>query len=157
MKFNTKTRYGLRAMLEIAREYHAGGILQKDIASRQEISNKYLDHIIFSLKVAGLITNVKGKKSGYILSRPASEITILDIHKAFEPGICVIDCLMMNYQCERENICSAKQFWSELNKIIADYFRSTTLEELLIKQVELEKQGGGDILKEENQAIYPDR
>ncbi|MFW5754857.1 MAG: RrF2 family transcriptional regulator [Marinilabiliaceae bacterium] len=148
MKFNTKTRYGLRAMLEIARDSNARGILQKEIASRQGISNKYLDHIIYSLKEAGLITNVKGKKSGYILSRPASDITILDIHNAFERGICVIDCLMLNYHCERENICSARQFWSGLNKVVADYFRSTTLEDLFNQQLELEKQGGGDILKE---------
>ncbi|WP_010662496.1 RrF2 family transcriptional regulator [Marinilabilia salmonicolor] len=139
MKFNTKTRYGLRAMVEIARETNNNGIFQKDISERQDISNKYLDHIIYALKVSGLITNVKGKKSGYILTRPAHEITILDINNAFEPGICVIDCIMMNYKCERENACSAKNFWSGLNSIITDYFQSNTLANLLEEQIELDE------------------
>lgn len=139
MKFNTKTRYGLRAMVEIARETNNNGIFQKDISERQDISNKYLDHIIYALKVSGLIANVKGKKSGYILTRPADQITILDINNAFEPGICVIDCIMMNYKCERENACSAKNFWTGLNNIITNYFQSTTLQDLLEQQIELEK------------------
>jgi Rrf2 family protein len=138
LKFNTKTRYGLRAMIEIARETNNSGIFQKDISERQQISNKYLDHIIYALKVAGLITNVKGKKSGYILARPAKEITVLDISNAFEPGICIIDCIMANYECERENVCSAKNFWTGLNDLISDYFKSTTLLDLLKQQVELE-------------------
>ncbi len=142
MKFNTKTRYGLRAMIEIARESNANGILQREIADRQNLSNKYLDHIIFSLKVKGLITNVKGKKSGYILTRPASEITILDIHNAFEPGICIIDCLTLNYQCDREDNCSARNFWEGLNEMIKNYFKSHTLQDLYDQQVELEKQTG---------------
>ncbi len=139
MKFNTKTRYGLRAMMEIARETDNDGIFQKDIAERQDISNKYLDHIIYGLKVAGLISNVRGKKSGYILTRPAKEITILDINNAFEPGICVIDCIAMNYKCERENSCSAKNFWTGLNDMIINYFKSTTLQNLLEQQIELEE------------------
>jgi len=142
LKFNTKTRYGLRAMIEIARESNANGILQREIADRQNLSNKYLDHIIFSLKVKGLITNVKGKKSGYILTRPASEITILDIHNAFEPGICIIDCLTLNYQCDREDNCSARNFWEGLNEMIKNYFKSHTLQDLYDQQVELEKQTG---------------
>ncbi len=125
-------------MIEIARETNNNGIFQKDIAVRQEISNKYLDHIIYALKVAGLISNVKGKKSGYILTRPAKEITIMDINNAFEPGICIIDCITENYKCERENVCSAKNFWTGLNDIIADYFKENTLQDLLEEQLELE-------------------
>lgn len=138
MKFNTKTRYGLRAMIEIARETDNSGIFQKDISERQQISNKYLDHIIYALKVAGLITNVKGKKSGYILTRRAVEISVLDINNAFEPGICVVDCIMNNYECERENACSAKNFWVGLNDLISNHLKNTTLQNLLSQQIELE-------------------
>ena len=65
MKFNTRIRYGIRAILEIALEESENGVFQKDISERQKISNKYLDNIITALKTAGLIKNVKGKKSGY--------------------------------------------------------------------------------------------
>ncbi len=138
MKFSTRTRYGLRAMTEIARHSPDQGIFQKDIARIQDISNKYLDHIIHALKVAGLISNQKGKKSGYILTRPAAQITILDIHSAFEPGICVIDCLGNNYQCDRKETCSARGFWGTLNKQIIDYFSSVTLQDLVDHKIVLD-------------------
>ena len=125
-------------MIEIARESAEGGIFQKEISGRQNISNKYLDQIIYGLKVAGLITNVRGKKSGYILTRPASEITILDINNAFDRGISIIDCIDVNYKCAREKICSAKLFWEGLNDVIINYLKSTTLEDLLSRQIDME-------------------
>jgi len=138
LKITTKTRYGLRAMMEIARETSNNGIFQKDIATRQKISNKYLDQIILSLKSAGLISNVRGKKSGYVLSKPAQEITLLDIYKAFEPDIQVVDCIAPNYICEKEKYCSAKLFWVGLNNLVTDYFRSFTLTDILSQQIDLE-------------------
>src|SRR5690554_4117050 len=102
MKITTKTRYGLRAMIEIARETNKQGILQKEIARRQDLSNKYLDQIVLGLKLADLIMNVHGKKSGYILARPAEEITLFDIYQAFEPPFHLVDCLAPNYVCRSE-------------------------------------------------------
>jgi len=138
VKFSTKTRYGIRAILEIALHGEAEGIYQKEIAQNQDISYKYLDQIINSLKVAGLVTKAGGRKSGYILTRDPSEITVYDIHNAFEPGICVIDCLALNFSCEREKFCSLKGFWGELNNQIIDYFKSTTIKDLMEEQVKLD-------------------
>ncbi len=121
-------------MIEIARSSQEEGILQKDIATNQGISYKYLDHIIHALKVAGLVCNVRGKKSGYILTRPAEEITAYEIHKAFEAGICVVDCINNGYKCDRRDGCEARGFWGELNNRIYDYFNSVTLQELSEKK-----------------------
>jgi Rrf2 family protein len=131
LKFSTKTRYGIRAMLEISSHDPKNGVLQKDIATNQEISVKYLDHIISALKSAGLINNIKGKKSGYVLTRKPEEISILDIHKAFENGICVIDCMAINAECDRISICKTKKFWKGLNNIVHDYFQNTTLADII--------------------------
>jgi Rrf2 family protein len=131
MKFSTKTRYAIRAMIEIALNSNKDGILQKDIAVRQNISNKYLDIIIHSLKVYGLIHNVKGKKSGYILSREPSEISTYDIHRAFEPGINIIECLQPGFKCERHTICATKIFWLRLNSHIEKFMKENTLSELV--------------------------
>lgn len=125
-------------MIEIARHSPDEGIFQKVIAERQEISNKYLDHIIHGLKVAGLIASVRGKKSGYVLTRPADQITAYDIHNAFEPGICVIDCLNNTYQCDRREGCEAFGFWGALNQQITDYFKSVTLQDLAENKTVLE-------------------
>ncbi len=130
MKFSTKTRYGIRTMLEIALDKEQHGVFQKDIAKNQRLSIKYLDHIIPALKVAGLISNLKGKKSGYILGREPSQISMYDIHKAFEPDVCVVDCLEHKVTCDRMEGCSARHFWVGLNDKIIEYLKSVTLESL---------------------------
>lgn len=131
MKFNTQIRYGMRTMVEIAKTDQQTGILQKDISEKQKISIKYLDHIIHSLKTAGLIVNVKGKKSGYRLTRPASEILTLDIHNAFEPEIAVVECLSEHVNCEMESFCNTQKFWHGLNDLVNEYFTQNTLEDLV--------------------------
>jgi len=134
LKFSTRIRYGIRAMIEIAQDKSGKGVFQKQISENQEISIKYLDHIIHALKTAGLITAVRGKKSGYILTRKPSEISMLDIHNAFEPGICVIDCMSSNFTCDRSNRCAARGFWGRLNNKIMDYFKTVTLQNMVDEQ-----------------------
>ncbi len=138
MKFSTKTRYGIRAILEIAMNAGENGIYQKEIAQNQDISYKYLDQIINALKVAGLVTKAGGRKSGYVLTRKPSDITIYDIHVAFEPGICVIDCVSLDFSCDREKFCSLKGFWGKLNNQIVEYFKSITIKDLMEEQVKLD-------------------
>lgn len=133
MKFSTRTRYGIRAILEIAINENGTGVFQKDIAINQKLSNKYLDHIISSLKIAGLICNVKGKKSGYILTRPPDQITMLDVHNAFEPEICVVECLSGIVKCEMQETCVTQEFWQGLNNRIEDYLKGVSLADLLKK------------------------
>jgi Rrf2 family protein len=137
MKFNTRIRYGIRTMLEIAMYYPDGTVIQKDISRNQEISYKYLDHIINSLRIAGLI--VSKNRDGYSLTRKPSEITMYDILKAFEPNLYVNVCLSDNIECNREEFCAPKVFWEGLNKQVVDYFKSTTLESLMTEQLTLNK------------------
>jgi Rrf2 family protein len=122
-------------MLEIALDKAQKGVMQKDIAVNQDISVKYLDYIIHALKVAGLITNAKGKKSGYVLARDPLSITMYDIHNAFEPGICVVDCLTSDSNCLRGSKCSVRFFWSGLNSVVIDYLKNTTLSDLVFEDI----------------------
>lgn len=124
-------------MLEIALCESENGVLQKHISERQKISVKYLDSIISSLKTAGLITTIKGKKSGYRLTRPPALIRILDIYRAFEPDICIVDCLNSNYVCEMSGSCGVRDFWGGLNSEIASYFEAHTLEDIMKEQLKL--------------------
>ena len=143
MKFSTKTRYGIRAVLEIALNDSENGIYQKEISKNQNISYKYLDQILSALKATGMVTKASGRKSGYVLTRKPSEITVYDIHNAFEPGICVIDCVAVNFSCDRENNCALKGFWGDLNNQIIDYFKSTTIQDLMKKQTNLDDNMAG--------------
>ncbi len=138
MKISTRTRYGVRTMIEIAHGAPDRGVFQKDIASNQNLSVKYLDHIIQALKTARLISTARGKKSGYVLTRKPSEITVFDIHRAFEPGICLVDCVEGNYNCTMSDGCQARGFWGQLNNLIISYFKSVTLEDLMNGKVSLE-------------------
>ena len=139
MKIITKIRYGLRTMLELCCEENKNGILQKDIAKNQQLSEKYLDPIISALKTKGLIINVAGKKSGYILNKPKDEITLFDIFNSFENGPEIVPCMNKHNICVRSENCTAKGCWTELNDIIANYMKNMTLEELCQKYCENEK------------------
>ncbi|MDA3954734.1 MAG: Rrf2 family transcriptional regulator [Bacteroidales bacterium] len=137
MQFNTRVRYGLRAMMELALNTKTGKPLyQKDIAKNQIISNKYLDQIIAALKAAGLINNSGGKKSGYILSRKPEEIRIYDIFRAFEPELSIVGCLSNNLECERNNSCAGQDFYYGLNKILIEYMHQHTLKNLSDNQIQ---------------------
>lgn len=131
MKFRTTTRYGIRALAEIGKADPDKGILQKDIAEIQHLSVGYLDRIISELKQAGLIKNIKGKKSGYRLAKDPAEISMLEIHLAFEPEIAVIDCLTSEFNCSMKELCSSRTFWEGLNKVIVDYFSCYTLDDIV--------------------------
>jgi Rrf2 family protein len=134
LKIGTRTRYGLRAILEIARTGHTGGVLQKDISLSQSLSNKYLDHIIHGLKSSGLIVNIKGKKSGYRLNRKPEDITLLDVHNALEREIFIVECLEPVCNCDRSENCPAYEVWGDLNKIIIAYLKNITLADMLHKK-----------------------
>lgn len=121
-------------MVEIAKADPKTVIFQKNISKNHKLSIKYLDHIIQALKTAGLIVNVKGKKSGYRLTRSASEITMYQIHTAFEAEIAVVECLSQHVTCEMEKICYTNPFWKGLNKIVVDYFTNATLQDLIDKR-----------------------
>ena len=130
MKINTRVRYGLRTMIEIAKANGTSGVLQKDIASNQNISVKYLDNIIAALKVAGLITTVKGKGSGYRLTKNSGEITFLEIYTAFEPVI-IVDCLNNDILCKKSCGCVARDFWDEFRHEIEHIMINKTLDQII--------------------------
>ncbi|MCF6342902.1 MAG: Rrf2 family transcriptional regulator [Bacteroidales bacterium] len=131
MKIHTKVRYGLRAMIEISSHDNTGGILQKDIAEAQEIPLRYLDIIITGLKQAGLLINFSGRRSGYVLSRPASEISVYDVYRAFEPELNLVGCLSEGIKCNRLSDCPAKDYWFDLNTEIKKSMESSKLDQII--------------------------
>ena len=130
MKLSTKGRYGTRAMIDIALYRESGSTLLKDIASRQGISLKYLDHILSSLRKAGLIKNVRGKGGGYSLTRPAEQITLCDIIEAVEGTLSPVECVDNPEYCKKISTCSAHDVWVKVQESIEDVLRSTSLQSL---------------------------
>jgi Rrf2 family protein len=121
-------------MIEIAMNGDGKGVYQKEISERQEISFKYLDQIIASLKASGLIVNSEGRMSGYVLSRDPEQINVYDVYKAFGHELMIIDCLKGEGHCMRESQCATREFWNGLNELIVEYLESTSLKDLAEKQ-----------------------
>lgn len=141
MKLNTKIRYGLRTMIEISMNAGTTGLLQKDIAERQEIPLKYLDKIISELKSAGLIVNVAGKRSGYVLGNSSGNISVYDIYKAFEGKLSIINCVDDNSYCCRSETCSSREFWDYLNTEMEAIMLGKSLNQLAKRQQVLNTAG----------------
>jgi Rrf2 family protein len=120
-------------MIAIACCEEPRGILQKEISEKQDISNKYLDAIVSSLKSKGLITNFRGKGSGYKLTRPAEQITMYDIYTAFEP-IIVVECLDNPEFCALECCCAANKYWTEMKRDFANMLKKRSLSEIADKE-----------------------
>lgn len=121
------------------------GLLQKEIAERQEIPLKYLDKIVSELRTADLLINVSGKKSGYLLARSPSEISVYDVYRAFEGKLTIIQCVNEAASCCHSEQCASQEFWNKLNLIIEDSMMHTTLDHLAIRQQEFDMKKMGDI------------
>lgn len=133
MKLSTKVRYGTRAMLDLATYYGNGPVLLRDIAQRQEISLKYLDRILSSLKAAGLVKTLRGAKGGYVLNSPPSKITLKQILEALEGPLDLVECINNKNFCHRVNLCVMHDIWHELTKTMEAVLKSTTLGDLVVK------------------------
>ena len=140
MKLTTKTRYGVRALFDMA--YHAGTlpVQVKDISRRQEISPRYLEQIFQVLKKAGLLRSKRGPQGGYALSRPPAEITLLDIIAATEGRITLLDCTEEGpgkkgecTPCTRMDHCPTQSLWAEAGQHLEAYFASVTLKDICDK------------------------
>jgi len=131
MRVNTKIRYGLRTIIEIAISTEPNGVLQKDIAKSQHISLKYLDPIISALKLKGLIINSKGRGSGYRLTREPKDITMYDIYTAFEQ-IVIIECINNLGYCDRAlHDCKGRNYWNEFRNEFTNLLTKKNLEQII--------------------------
>lgn len=139
MKLSTKVRYGTRAMLDLACYYGNGPVLLKDISRRQGISLKYLDHILSSLKSAGLVKTLRGAKGGYVLNHSPSKITVKQIVEALEGSLALVECLHNKTFCRKVNSCVTRDIWNDLNKAMEAVLKTTTLEDLVMRDKEKKK------------------
>ena len=130
MRFSTKTRYGLRAMIDLAIHYKGKPILIREIAERQKISGKYLEQIMLSLKKAGLVESISGAKGGYLLTKNPSEIKALHIVEVLEGSLSPVPCVDHGGICERENNCTGRELWLKVKKSVKDVLNSVSLKDL---------------------------
>ena len=131
MKLSSRTRYGIKAILEIAMEYGNGPIQIKTIAERENISSKYLEQLIAMLKTAGLIRSVRGPRGGYMLAKPPAEIPFKDVFLALEGQMDTAECLEHKQHTPGCADCATSRIWQELQDAIIGVLEKTTLADLL--------------------------
>ena len=137
MRISTKGRYALRLMLDLA-VYNTGDpISLKDIAKRQEISEKYLEQIIAILNKAGFVRSIRGAQGGYLLRREPKEYTVGDILRLTEGSLAPVACVDADgEECEREKDCVTVRLWGMLNDAINNVVDQVTLEDLVAWEAE---------------------
>jgi Rrf2 family protein len=141
MKVNTKLRYGLRAMLQIAEGYGAEPVPIRAIAENQEISGKYLEQVVGTLRKRGLISSRKGVRGGYSLSRPPAEITLWDIISALDSHEALVDCVVDPDSCHRSEACLTRTIWALLSNKLREFWSSYTLQDLHDRLAEMGASG----------------
>ena len=128
MKFSTRGRYALRAMIMLAEHYGEGPLTIRVISENQEISLKYLEAIMRTFATSGLVISAKGKSGGFILSRHPKEITMADILKVSEGTLSPVACLDNPDICSLKENCKSMKMWRDLREITVNYLESITLE-----------------------------
>lgn len=137
MKVSTKGRYALRLLLDLA-VYNTGEpISLKDVARRQQISEKYLEQIISLLNKAGFVRSVRGAQGGYMLAKAPSEYTVGMILRLTEGSLAPVNCVGdEGIECERRQGCVTVRIWEQINDAINNVVDHITLAELVEWQKE---------------------
>ena len=133
MKLSTRVRYATRILLDLALSKTRSPIVGKEIAERQGISQSYLDNLMGPLRTAGLVRTIRGAGGGFVLAKTPSQIRVIDIWKAMEGPICLVDCIDQPDSCDRYEQCITRHVWREANEALKTVFESWTLEDMANK------------------------
>lgn len=134
MKLSTRTRYGTRALLEMALRKDEGPIFLREIAKEQQLSLPYLEQLISPLVAAGIVRSVKGPKGGVSLAKEPEDINLGDVMHLLEGTTAPVECVVNPGVCERSSSCVTRDVWSELNDVVDAFLRSKTLQDLVEDQ-----------------------
>jgi Rrf2 family protein len=134
MIVSTKGRYALRVMVCFAQKEPGAFVPLKEIAEKEEISQKYLESIMAILSKGGLVDAVHGKGGGYRLNRRPEEYTVGSILKLTEGSLAAVGCTAHgSAACGRASCCEALPMWEKLDKMIDEFFEGITIADLIKK------------------------
>jgi Rrf2 family transcriptional regulator, cysteine metabolism repressor len=136
MKLSTRSRYGTRALIDIAMNTNGKPVLLRDVARRQSISTMYLEHLITPLISAGIIRTTRGAKGGVWLAKDPKNIRLTEVIQLLEGSMAPVECVDDPKYCHRCDSCVTRDIWFDLKKAMTKVLDSTTLGDL----VEREKQ-----------------
>ena len=137
MRISTKGRYSLRMLLDLAEHRENGFVALGDVAKRQAISKKYLEQIVPIFSKSGILRANRGSLGGYMLAKPASQITVGDVLRLTEGTLAPVECAGDDpVVCQRSADCYTLPVWQGLYRLINDYFDGITLQTILDQKKE---------------------
>jgi Rrf2 family iron-sulfur cluster assembly transcriptional regulator len=131
MRLTTLSRYGTRALFDIAYYGQGEAVRASEIAKRQQISLNYIGQIFLKLKRAGLIKSHRGRSGGYVLSSAPEDVTLLSIIEAVEGPITLVSCANGHKDCTFVESCVTHDIWVEASQMMEGYFGDITLKDLM--------------------------
>jgi Rrf2 family protein len=139
MMFSTKAEYGVRVMIDLARQDGDAPVPLAEIADRNRLPLAYLEHLVARLRKAQLVDSRRGARGGYLLARPAEDITMAEVVAALEGSIAPIECISESADgsivCSRESdpdhVCPTKLLWTRVRGSIVQTLQETKLSDLV--------------------------
>jgi len=133
MKFSTKGRYGVRALLDVALNSKGSPVLLRDVARRQGVSAQYLEHLIAPLIKAGFLRSMRGARGGLTLGKPPRDIELSRVIDILEGSLAPVECVDNPDLCPRSDYCVTRDVWDEMKRAMQDVLDSLTLEDLITR------------------------
>jgi Rrf2 family cysteine metabolism transcriptional repressor len=134
MKIPARGSYGIRALVDLALRGQSGPVLVRDIATRQQISILYLQQLLNPLIAGGLVRSTRGPGGGVSLSKPASDIKLIDVLQLLIGDIAPVACVNNPDSCPRSPICATRDIWVQLSISINGILTGTTIQDLVDRQ-----------------------
>ncbi|MGD8519552.1 MAG: Rrf2 family transcriptional regulator [Desulfobacterales bacterium] len=131
MKLSTRSRYGTRILVDLARHNDQGPVQIGEISKRQDISVKYLEQLIRPLKQANLVESVRGPKGGHMLAKNPEEITLGQIVRLFEGQSDLVECVSNPEKCNMADDCQVRLAWRDATRVLYEKLDSTTIADLM--------------------------
>ncbi len=126
MKISTRSRYGLRLLVELASRGD-GPVMVSRLADAQDLPPAYAAKLVDPLRAAGLVRSARGSGGGIRLARPADSISVLEAVEALEGGLSLLDCTGGGDTCPREAGCATRPVWTGLERTVRDYLAGFSL------------------------------
>ncbi|MDQ7784046.1 MAG: Rrf2 family transcriptional regulator [Desulfomonilaceae bacterium] len=138
MPISQKSQYAVRAVFELAKRQGTGATKISDIAEAQAIPQRFLENILNHLKGGGFVESVRGKEGGYLLARPAGDLSVGEILRFIEGPLSPVDCRVgaSKSSCSMYGRCPFNSLWERAEKALEAVYDGTTFRELVVREAE---------------------
>ncbi len=134
MRLSTRSRYAIRALLDLAMHIGQGPTLVREIAEREDISVRYLEQLLLPLKAAGMVRATRGANGGFTLAKEPSEINLREVIQIMEGSTAFTECTDDKGICPRADTCVLRDSWVEVTNAANKVMESTSLQVIVDRQ-----------------------